>query len=199
MSAPARPRIVWDLDDTLNELMLAWHGWFNRDRRTGGVRLSFAELRENPPHRLLGLAEDEYRASLDRFRLSPAGRNLEPSPAALAWFERHGFEFEHHVLTARSLATVPAAAEWVFSHFGRWIRHFHFIPAVRAGEVLPDAGQAKADVIRELGPARYFVDDNPAEVEAARACVEESLLVAQPWNAGGSPLAELLARLPAAV
>lgn len=191
MSPGAKPRVIWDLDDTLNDLLRAWVGWPGRP----GPPLPYGDLRENPPHRLLGLTLEEYLRSLDRFRTSDEARRLRPDPAVLGWFGERGHDFEHHVLTARPRATVPAAAEWVFTHFGPWIRHFHFVPARRAGDDLPDMGEDKGAVIRRLGGADFFLDDDPQNLAAAAGLVPHRLLVPQPWNPAEGSLAGLLASL----
>jgi hypothetical protein len=195
----ARPRIIWDLDDTLNELMKEWLVWRCRVDRAPAV--DFADVRENPPHRLLRIDLSEYLGSLDRFRNSAEARAMAPAPGVAAWFEAHGFDFEHHVVTARPISTVPAAAEWVFRHFGRWIRHFHFAPARRPDEDVPDSGASKREIISQFSRADFFVDDSRENLEAARGLVGTVLLVPQPWNGGTGTLADVLdalTRQPAA-
>lgn len=189
MRRNAKPRVIWDLDDTLNDLMRAWLCWPARP----GAALAYGDLRENPPHRQLGLTEAGYKQSLDHFRNSDEAGRIQPLPEVLDWFVASGHGFEHHVLTARPLATVPAAAEWVFAHFGSWIRHFHFVPARRDGDNLPDLGEDKGAVIRRLGGADYFLDDDPKNLEAARDVVPHRLLVPQPWNDGAGDLTATLA------
>jgi hypothetical protein len=197
MDAAHRPRIVWDLDDTLNELMREWLAWHGR-RQPKAAPVRFEELRENPPHRLLGISPAEYLASLDGFRLSAEARAMRPVPEIRVWFEVHGFAFEHHVLTARPVAMAPAAAEWVFAHFGKWIRHFHFVPALRAQDNPPDQGTTKGEVIARFGGADFFVDDSRENLKAAAAAVPTCLLVPRPWNGSKGTLAEVLATLTAA-
>jgi hypothetical protein len=187
-----RPRIIWDLDDTLNELMKEWLVWRSSDAPVNATAVDFASIRENPPHRLLHMDLRDYLASLDRFRNSSAAREMRPVQLVAEWFEKHGFAFEHHVVTARPVATVPAAAEWVFRHFGRWVRHFHFTPARRANEDVPDSGASKRDIISQFSRADFFVDDSADNLEAARGLVGQVLLVPQPWNGGGGTIAEVL-------
>ena len=57
--------LVWDIDDVLNDLMRSWftEEWLPTHP---DCRLAYADLLENPPHRVLGIAEAEYLASLDR-------------------------------------------------------------------------------------------------------------------------------------
>lgn len=187
-----QPRIVWDLDDTLNELMRGWLNWHCARQVPPRAVPAFGELVENPPHRLLGLALEEYQESLDRFRLSHEASALAPPPAVLAWFQRHGFDFEHHLLTARPAATVAPAAEWVFRHFGRWIRHFHFVPSFRSAARLPDQGITKRDIIQQLAPVDFVVDDSAETLDAARDVARFCLLAPQPWNHGRGTIADVL-------
>jgi hypothetical protein len=184
-----RPRIIWDLDDTLNSLMAEWLAFWNT---SSGSAVSYGELIKNPPHELLGIAKADYLRSLDEFRNSRAGRHLKPNPSVLEWFRKHGHDFDHHVITARPEATVPVAADWVFSHFGQWIRHFHFVPAVRENCHVPDMGEAKAVVIDRIGGGDYFLDDDPLNLETAGSSVGLVLLVPQPWNNGNASVDELL-------
>lgn len=184
-----RPRIIWDLDDTLNELMKGWLAWHQR----GAVApIKFHAIHENPPHRLLNIDASEYLDSLDCFRNSSEARELRPVAAIRAWFEQHGFAFDHHVVTARPIATVPAAAEWVFRHFGRWVRHFHFAPARRAGEDVPDSGVAKREIIAQFQRAEFFIDDSPENLDGARDLVGETLLIPQPWNGARGSIRDVL-------
>jgi len=192
--ARAKKTIVWDLDDTLNDLMGAWLGWYHQRNPTQRF-VPFADLHENPPVRLLGVSEETYLASLDAFRLSIEGRSLSPVPAVIQWFEAQGFSYQHHVLTARPVATVSVAAEWVFAHFGRWVRHFHFVPARRTTENIPDQGEAKSDAIARLGGADFFIDDCPENINAARTVVRKCVLVPKPWNDGVGTIVDVLASL----
>ena len=68
--------IAWDVDDVLNNLMEAWLGeaW---KPATRNARCPIRKLRENPPHRLLGVPESDYHSSLDAFRLSDGARVLK--------------------------------------------------------------------------------------------------------------------------
>ena len=188
----ARPRIIWDLDDTLNELMKGWLAWHQRKQGAPSGALDVAAISENPPHRLLGLGLPEYLASLDAFRNSAEAGELQPVPAVRAWFEKYGFAFDHHVVTARPISTVAAASEWTFRHFGRWIRHFHFAPARRPDENVPDSGVSKRDIISQFGRADFFVDDSVENLDAVRDSVGAVLLVPQPWNGGSGTLDDVL-------
>jgi hypothetical protein len=186
-----RPRIVWDLDDTLNPLMRAWLKWASQD--AGGRYFpSYECLTQNPPHDLCGITYREYLDSLDRFRISAEGARMTVDPLVLAWFESRGHQFEHHVLTARPTCTVHSAAEWVFRNLGTWIRHFHFVPAVRPGVDLPDAGASKSAVIQGIGQCAFFLDDTEGNFADTGEWVKHCLLVPQPWNCQTLGMAEIL-------
>jgi FMN phosphatase YigB (HAD superfamily) len=186
--------IVWDLDDVLNNLMEAWltQAWQPEHPER---RLSYSRLHSNPPLRELRVTRRVYLASLDRFRLSDAGRNLAPNPLVLEWFRRYGSRFHHHVLTARPVQTAASAAEWIFTHFGKWVRDFHFVPSPRPSERLPHYENNKATVLSRLGPVDFFVDDSPENVRAAQASGFRALLFPQPWNSSRQTTVGLLDEL----
>jgi hypothetical protein len=186
--------IVWDLDDVFNDLMESWLAlaWLEEHPES---RIRFDELKSNPPLRELNTTRAEYLASLDRFRLSSAGMSLRPNPLLCEWFERHGHEFHHHILTARPVNCVASAASWVFCHFGRWIRHFHFVPSPRAGESLPSCDLSKADVLQQLGQVDFFVDDSVENVREASEQGICSYLFPQPWNHSPFPVDAILTDL----
>ena len=196
MSNPRREQqtIVWDLDDVLNRFTETWFrlAWKVEHPE---CRKEFADLRSHPPLDELGVSRSAYLASIDTFRLSPAARHLPPQPALLRWFRRTGDRFRHVVLTARPLRAVPPAAEWVFTHFGPWVRDFHFVPSQRPRERLPRYDGKKVDVLRRLGGVDYFVDDARENVAAARALGIRAFLFPQPWNPGAPSVATILAAI----
>jgi hypothetical protein len=173
--------IVWDLDDVLNNFTEAWLklGW---QAEHPECHIAYGQLRANPPLAELNTTQAEYLASLDRFRLSTAATKLRPNPVLLDWFGRKGGQFHHHVLTARPFKTVAPGAAWVFEHFGKWIRGFHFVPSPRPGELLPAHDTTKADVLSRLGNVDYFVDDSPQNVSDAGKLGIEAFVFPQPWN-----------------
>ena len=81
--------MAWDVDDVLNDLLRAWfdQAWRPRDPTCA---ISYEQLTENPPHAILGTTIDDYRRSLDAFRLSDAGANLPPNPLLVEWFRTFG-------------------------------------------------------------------------------------------------------------
>lgn len=190
--------LVWDIDDVLNRLTHEWleHGW---RAEHPGCRVSYEELSANPPHHALGVPLKAYLDSLDAFRESPRGLNLSPTPETVDWFSRHGDRFRHIALTARPMASAPAAAEWVVRHYGRWIRAFGFVPSPRPDELLPPYASTKGEWLRWIGTGDVLIDDSLANLADARA---EGLLTfapPQPWNGQSGSLSSVLEQLTAAL
>jgi hypothetical protein len=186
--------IVWDLDDVLNSLLESWLAlaWLPEHPE---CRLAYHQLRSNPPLRELQATREAYLSSLDRFRLSGPAQELRPHPLVMAWFEQQGSRFHHHVLTARPSRTIAPAAAWVFAHFGRWVRHFHFVPSPRPGDAFPAYDRTKAEVLGHIGPVDFFVDDSPENVRQAAAQGIRAFLFPQPWNQSVHSIESILADL----
>ena len=186
--------IVWDLDDVLNNFTEAWLklGWQVEHPE---CQIAYGQLRNNPPLAELGTTRAEYLASLDRFRLSTAAQQLRPNPVLLDWFAREGGRFRHHLLTARPVQGVASGAAWVFQHFGRWVRDFHFVPSPRPGESLPDYETNKAQVLARLGRVDFFVDDSPENVADAARLGIEAFVFSQPLNQAYLPPSGILERI----
>src|ERR1019366_7410686 len=106
---------------------------------------------------------------------------------------RHGGQFRHHVLTARPVNSVAPGAAWLFNHFGKWFRDFHFVPSLRSGEFLPSYETSKAEVLARLGPVDFFVDDSPQNVSEAARLGIECFVFPQPWNHTEVAITEILA------
>lgn len=183
--------IVWDVDDVLNDLTRAWFegAWHPAHPER---ELRYEDLTENPPHRVLGVELDPYLVSLDAFRLSEEGRNLEPAGDLLTWFRQHGAAFRHVALTATPRICAPHVAAWVMRHFGDWIRSFHFVPSPRAQQPVPLYDQGKGEFLRWFGRADVFVDDNPAQIEEAENMGIHAVLMPRPWNKGRQNVCEAL-------
>jgi FMN phosphatase YigB (HAD superfamily) len=172
--------IVWDVDDVLNDLMSAWfHDAFRSHHPDCTV--SYEQIAENPPHQMLGIERQEYLDSLDAFRISPRARCLTPHPAILEWMREHGARYRHVALTARPLASAGPAAEWVFGHFGNWIRCFGVVPS-RQDESVPFYDRDKADFLGWFREADVFVDDSEANVAAVEKLGVQGVVFPQPWN-----------------
>jgi FMN phosphatase YigB (HAD superfamily) len=186
--------IIWDVDDVLNNLTQAWleHEW--RPEHSD-CTVQFSELRANPPHEVLGTTLYEYQISLDRFRTSEDGRNLTPVPEVVAWFVQHGAQYRHIALTARPFVAVPPAAEWLFQHFGKWIRGFGFVPSPRASDRAPTYDRDKGDWLRWIRVGDVLVDDSPANQKAAMELGLKTVLVPQPWNQAGGTINDALTEL----
>ena len=71
--------IAWDVDDVLNELMFYWFEDCYKNEHNN-IKQNFKDLVNNPPQDILGISNDEYLKSLDRFRISEKGRNLPQNP-----------------------------------------------------------------------------------------------------------------------
>jgi hypothetical protein len=185
--------IAWDVDDVLNDLTGAWfRAW---PAAHGACDLSYEQLTENPPHRLLGVSREEFLDSLDTFRSSAAGQDLPPDPRVSAWFAAHGARCRHLVLTATPLFNAPASAAWVLRHFGVWVRCYAVVPSPRPGQTLPDYDTDKGGALDWLGVADVLVDDSAEAVAAARRRGRDAVLVPRPWNGAAGDLDDALAHL----
>jgi phosphoglycolate phosphatase-like HAD superfamily hydrolase len=172
--------IVWDVDDVLNDLM---HAWFTSVWKPAhpDSQLSYRDIAENPPYQSLGISRSEYLVSLDEFRLSEQARRMEPNAAVLGWLRSYGDSYRHVALTARPLDSAPAAAEWVFRHFGEYFRCFGLVPS-RPGTQVPLYDRDKGDFLEWLGRADFFVDDSTDNIALAQRAGIKAILYPQPWN-----------------
>ena len=173
--------IVWDVDDVLNDLMKCWFDDFLSFHEE--CPLTYADITQNPPHEILGLTKEAYLSSLDDFRLSQQGQKMRPVNEILEWFKCHGSKCRHMALTSRPRQTVAVASQWVFEHFGDWIRTFHFIPAERAGEDILYWDKDKREFLRWLNKADALIEDNEENIQAARDLGITALMMPRPWNA----------------
>lgn len=189
------PTFVWDIDDVLNGLMRDWlaEEWLPSHP---SCKLTYSDLVENPPHRVLGVPREEYLASLDCFRVSAKAAAMQPNPAILAWFRLHGARHRHLALTARPLGSTPHAAEWLFRHFGGYVRCFGVVPS-RLEDGLPQYDQGKDAFLEWFGKADYLIDDSPANIAAARNLGVRGVLYPQPWNRSSVTVDEALSQLTA--
>ncbi len=183
--------IVWDVDDVLNELMKNWFELFwlpdNPDSQ-----ITYNDITENPPHQLLGISNQTYLDSLDEFRWSEHARNMKPVPAILQWFKLNGGNFHHIALTATPLQTASKSADWVFRHYGAWIRSFNFVPSRRVYENITPFYETKADFLQWWQKADIFVDDNPGNLAGAEGLGIRAVCIPQPWNDSKHTLTETL-------
>jgi hypothetical protein len=185
--------IVWDVDDVLNNLMEAWleHAW---KPAHPACQVTSAEITENPPHRVLGIPESEYLASLDKFRQSEPARRMKPNAAIVHWLREQGEGYRHVALTARPLSSTPQASEWLFRHFGDYFRCFGVVPS-RPDPETPGYDRNKGDFLRWLGCAEFLVDDSPENVKLAEGLGIRAVLYPQPWNGSTESVDDLLRNL----
>lgn len=186
--------IIWDVDDVLNDLM---YSWFKEYRRVydPNSNLSYHDLIQNPSHEILGITLNEYKLSLDNYRNSEKGRNLKPNQQIINWLRKDVAKFRHIALTARPKQTIPFLAEWIFHHFGDWIRTLSFIPSYREDEKLPVYDKTKIDFIIWLGKADYFIDDSVENIKTAEEIGITSFLFPQPWNNGKLTVKQILEKI----
>ena len=173
--------IAWDVDDVLNDLMREWleRKWL-ADHPDCAIR--YEDIADNPPARLLNTSLDVYLRSLDEFRLSPLYQRLSPVKEVMSWFVNNGSNFRHIALTAVPLIAASASAQWVFKHFGRWIRTFHFVPPKREGENIQEYDYDKGDFLKWIRKVNVLVDDSPANVQSAREAGVKGIIIPRPWN-----------------
>lgn len=186
--------IVWDVDDVLNDLTRLWlDAW----RVAHPSCVAYKDLTRNPPDSALGIALEEYLESLDLFRQSRAYRDMPPVADVKEWFVLNGKKFRHAALTAAPLRAASASAWWTLTHFGEWIRAFHFVPSKRNGEMIVEYDRSKAEFLRRRGDVDLFVDDNAENVAGATQAGINALLFPRPWNGSKMAVPELLARVAA--
>jgi len=191
---PAMRTIVWDVDDTLNDLMRVWlEQWFlPRNRK---VKTAYRDIKANPPHEILGITMEDYLRSYDRFRLSGMYAAMPPLAEAVRWFKSKGRDFRHVALTAAPLSSAQESAAWVFRHFGKWIRTFHVVPSHRKGTRIPIYDSDKTDFIRRLDRCDVFVDDSPRNLAPAARFGVKCVLAPRPWNGEKGTLLEALGKV----
>lgn len=173
--------IVWDVDDVLNDLMKNWLEicWLKKHKNCS---LTYNDITENPPNELLGVMLKDYLESLDKFRISKEADNMNPVSVVKSWFEKNGSFYRHIALTARPVDSVSYASEWVFRHFGKWIRGFLFVPACREGQNMPNYDKNKKEYIKWLGKGDLLIDDNPKNINDAEEIGLNGILFPRPWN-----------------
>jgi len=179
--------IMWDVDDVLNDLMGDWFrlSWLLAHPN---CTLKYSGMTKNPPHELLGVTKSEYLASLDAFRQS-SFKELKPLPEMLEWFSLHGKKAEHRVVTSVPVNAAHHSAEWVFKHFGTWIRSFNIVPSPR--EEQEDHGvKSKSEYIRTFSKVDLVVEDNLDTIRSMNELGIETVTIPRPWNATPGTLVE---------
>jgi hypothetical protein len=185
--------IIWDIDDVLNNLMEAWFEQYWKPYHHQ-CDLTYADLVENPPHRVIGVSREEYLSSLDEFRMSGAEARLVPNAKIVAWLNAHGRRFRHFALTARPLETVPFQAEWLFRNFSPFIRGYGVVPS-RSSPSTPVYDLTKGEYLRWLGMGDILVDDNEDNIAQALQVGVSAILFPQPWNQSAFSILEVLDKI----
>lgn len=173
--------LAWDVDDVLNDLMHAWLEC-QQQRRQICHALQYSDLTGNPPHDILGMSKSDYLDSLDAFRTEQY-QQLKPVLPVLQWFETHGTKYRHVALTAVPFLAVPESASWVMTHFGQWIRTYHYIPSFRSACDIPEYDRSKGDFLQWIQQVDCLIDDHEGHVKEAQALGIEAILFPRPWNA----------------
>ena len=188
----ALPLIAWDVDDVLNDLMGNWFEgkWLPEHP---GCRLHFTDLTQNSPERLLGVEREAYLQSLDEYRLTKY-QSMEPDKNALRWFRDCGEQYRHVVVSAVSLKAVHISAEWVYRHFGQWMRGFFVAPTSRGEKLVEGYPTTKQDIFQGWIRPDVFIDDNPANIAQAKACNIPAILRKKPWAPKGDEWAAIAAK-----
>jgi hypothetical protein len=185
--------IAWDIDDVLNDLMFTWfiEVWKPEHPKS---TLLYADISENPPDRILGIPRHEYLTSLDLFRSSARAREMKPNPLISQWLNSFGRGYRHIALTARPLESAPHAAEWLFRHFGPYIRTFTVVPT-RFADVVPLYDQDKSGFLSWLDKADFLIDDSEENIRGAEELGIRGILYPQPWNHATQSVEQVLAPL----
>jgi 5'(3')-deoxyribonucleotidase len=173
--------IAWDVDDVLNDLMRRWFEatW---KKTHPECKIDYEDLSENPPHRILKVSKEEYLESLDAFRADPSYNQMIPVLPVKEWFINHGRQFRHIALTSVPFAAAGVSANWILTHFGRWIRTYHFIPSYRATCQVPIYDRSKKDYLEWIQYVDYLIDDNEDNIKEAESIGIKGILFPRPWN-----------------
>jgi uncharacterized HAD superfamily protein len=182
---------AWDIDDTLNDLTREWLRDYSAVKAADH---SFSDLKENPPHRILGISKNEYLQSLDAFRLSPRYAELKPAGAIMDWLNSYGHRARHIALTAVPLCAAHISSQWVIKHFGKWIRTYAFIPSARS-EIIPAYDESKKNFIAWIDRVDVLIEDNEQNAGDAADLGVKSFLIKKPWNNSKLSVEEVLIQL----
>ncbi len=173
--------IAWDVDDVLNNLMFEWFKttW---KKSHPECNIVYEDLSENPPHRILGVSKEHYLKSLDAFRADSPFNQMIPVLQVKEWFAHHGHQFRHIALTSVPFFVASKSAKWVLTHFGQWIRTYHFVPSYRVTCKIPVYDQTKQEFFKWIQQIDYLVDDNEDNIKEAESVGVKGILFPRPWN-----------------
>ena len=181
--------IIWDVDDVLNDLMRDWLE-LHWKKLHPGCQVMYNEIVENPPHKLLNISFEEYKKSLDEFRIEKSAFSL-PIPEIKVWFNSYGANYRHVALTSTPISFATYSAAWVFKHFYLWFRSYNVAPTPREDDVDPSS-TTKKDFLNWFGKGDIIIDDNPINIQGARELGIEALLFPRPWNSSKLSIRETL-------
>ena len=185
--------IMWDVDDVLNDLMGEWLrlSWLPEHPE---CRVEYSGIVANPPHEIIGISKEIYLESLDSFRTQKFSQ-LKPLPEMTEWFNLHGARANHVVVTSVPLMAARLSADWVFTHFGPWIRSFNIVPSPRPG-VIPNHGpKTKVEYLQTFSKVDIVVEDNSETLCSMRQLGIDTVMVPRPWNESKGSLTEVLTQL----
>jgi hypothetical protein len=74
------------------------------------------------------------------------------------------------------------SARWVLTHFGEWMRTYHFIPSYRAACEIPVYDRTKQEFLKRIQQVDYLVDDNEDNIKEAELVGVKGILFPRPWN-----------------
>ena len=168
--------LVWDIDDVLNRFV-----FLSMVRIPSAKNVRYEDLTVYPPLELLGITDEEFLAALDATRAVLYDEG--PRPEVLCFFERHGTEFHHAVLSAVPIHFAPYSAQWLLHHFGKWIQTCIIIPNRRPGHVaLEQRFKTKGEALRSLGADAVLIDDLPGNIADAQRYGCRTMTFPAPWN-----------------
>jgi FMN phosphatase YigB (HAD superfamily) len=186
--------IAWDVDDTLNDFTSIWFNeWWLL--KSGNETLSFSQLVENPPSRLLKVSDSEYLASIDAFRISKVAARVYPNGQVLQWFQKYGEKVRNIALTAIPLFAAPLSAAWVMKYYGKWIRSYNVLPSARYDNPMPVYDQNKTEFLKWFGKVDILIEDNAMNLQSAKLAGFATIGIPQPWNKIGGSLTDALIQL----
>ena len=93
-----------------------------------------------------------------------------------------GANYRHIALTAVPLRLAHISADWVYRHFGNWIRSFNIVPSPRKTDPDFNYDMSKKEFLQWLSQGDILVDDNLVNIEGARTLGLKVVIFPRPWN-----------------